>query len=435
MIASKKTLAALIAVVLVLCAGIYFALTYNKNSDKMPEEDGETSIVTAFEKDYSLLDAVKISNSEGEFEFAKIGEDKFEADGNPDIILNNSRVKFLFDEICSVTAEKEVEKSASDLSKYSLDAPKSVVTAHFSDGDVIFKIGGQTSTGSYFMAVDDDVYIVSTSKGSLFENNLAYYRNTNILSVSADDLTQISFAGENDTVTLKKEGNDWKITAPINTDAYQGSVNEHILTKFENISISEFVEDNAADLSKYGFSRYVYFEDSKGAKQKILVGSKSGSGYYIMLENSKSVYTSPIDSLSFISLKAINFTDGFACLTNIKDITGVDVNDIQNGKKYAFSIDRNGENETYKANGVEVMKEKFTDIYQKIIGIKASDFAFGKNGGEKICEIVYHMNDGSDKTVEIYTLEVRKYLAKVSGKGDYIIPSGDVDDMLAAVKE
>ena len=435
MITGKKTIIALIAVVLVLCAGIYFALTYSKDKTDVPES-GESSIVTAFEKDVSLLESVEITNENGTFTIEKSG-DEYIANGNPDIALSKTRASFLFDEICSVTAEKEVEKAASDLSAYSLDNPKCSAVAHFSDGDVTFKTGGQTSTGSYFFAVDGDVYIVSTSKGELFANPLSYYRNTKILEVDAEKLTHIAFVGDKDSVTLVKNGEEWKITSPVNADAYLGSVSENILAKAGNISISEFIEDNAADLSKYGFSsgKYVYFEDSDGKKQKIFVGDKNGDKYYIMTENNKNVYTAPYDSLSYISLKAVNFTDGFVCLTNIKDITGLDITDVKNNKTYSLSIERSGDSETYKKDGVEVTSEKFKDMYQKIIAVKSDDFAFGRNGNEKVCEIVYHMNDKSDMRVEFFTLESRRLLAKVSGKGEYIAVSDDVDAALAAVKQ
>ena len=91
--------------------------------------------------------------------------------------------------------------------------------------------------------------------------------------------------------------------------------------------------------------------------------------------------------------------------------------------------------ETYKKDGVEVTSEKFKDMYQKIIAVKSDDFAFGRNGNEKICEIVYHMNGGSDLRVEFFTLEPRRLLARVSGKGEYIAVSDDVDSALAAVKQ
>ena len=435
MITGKKMIIALIAVVLVLCAGIYFALTYTKDKGES-EKGGESNIVTAFEKDVSLLESVEITNENGTFTLEKSG-DEYIANGDKGIEISKTRVSFLFNEICSVTAEKEVEKNAEDLAKYSLDTPKCSAVAHFSDGDVTFKTGGQTSAGSYFFSIDNDVYIVSTSKGEVFANPLSYYRNTKILNVDTEKLTHIAFSGDNDTVTLVKNGEEWKITSPVNADAYLGSVSENILAKAGNISIVDFVEDNAQDIEKYGFSsgKYVYFEDSDGKKQKIFVGAKNGENYYIMTENSKNVYTAPYDSLSYINLKAVNFTDGFVCLTNIKDITGLDITDDKNGKTYKLTIERNGDNETYKKDGVEVTSEKFKDMYQKIIAVKADDFAFGRNGNEKVCEIVYHMNDGSDLRVEFFALESRRLLARVSGKGEYIAVSDDVDAALAAVKQ
>ena len=66
MITGKKTIIALVAVVLVLCAGIYFALTFNKTDDET-ENTGESNIVTAFEKDVSLLESVEITNENGTF--------------------------------------------------------------------------------------------------------------------------------------------------------------------------------------------------------------------------------------------------------------------------------------------------------------------------------------------------------------------------------
>ena len=77
MITGKKTIIALVAVVLVLCAGIYFALTFNKTDDET-ENTGESNIVTAFEKDVSLLESVEITNENGTFTLEKSGDEYIE---------------------------------------------------------------------------------------------------------------------------------------------------------------------------------------------------------------------------------------------------------------------------------------------------------------------------------------------------------------------
>lgn len=439
MIASKKTVVILIIVLLLLSLGVYFALMYNPQSetDIQTETEGEKEeYITVFERDKESLNSISISLDNESFVFEKGENNNFVANGNKDIILRNSAVSLLASEVCSISAQKEIEKNVSDLSKYSLDKPESTIKLTFGDEVCEFKTGGKTTGGTQFFMINNDVYLISSSKASTFSNPLSYYREKNILTVDTTLISYISYKNNGDEIILKKnlEKEEWNILSPITQIADFGSVNEKILSQIGNLKINKFVDDNPENYLTYGIGEnYLCLEDTNGKRQKIYIGKKQDGEYFIKLENSTLVYSCLLDAISFTELGAVDYTNKFVALINIKDIKNVEIYDHITNKSYNLEPYFEGEKETYKIDGKEVVKEKFTDAYQKVIGIMFTEFNDGTQMYKKQYTIKYNMLDGSIKTIDFYTFEDRKHVALVNNKKAYTVLTGYLTDMIAAL--
>jgi len=353
-------------------------------------------------------------------------------------VIRKSSVSFLFNEIADISAQKEIEKDVKDASLYSLDKPVCVVNAIFDDGEYVIKAGGKTTEGTQFLMINNDVYLVSSSKADTFLNPLSYYREKNILEVDTQSLSYISYKYNGDVVTLekKKDLDEWIITSPIGENADFGSINEKILSQIGNLKINKFVDDSLKDYKKYDIGEnYLYLKDTASKEQKIFIGAKKDGEYFIKCQNNGCVYSCASDAISFVELKAADYTNKFVALVNVKDIKNVEIYDLTQNKNYNLAPLFEGKKETYKIDGIEVVKEKFTDAYQKVIGIMFTDFSNGKEKGEKQYTIKYNMLDNSTKTVDFYTYKDRKHIAVLDNRYSYEVLSGYLSDMIAALNK
>ncbi|UKI36178.1 MAG: hypothetical protein L6V93_19810 [Clostridiales bacterium] len=103
-------------------------------------------------KDVSLLESVEITNEKRHVHAGKKSGDEYIANGDNGIEISKTRVSFLFDEICSVTAEKEVEKCGGFVEIQFKHPEMHRGCAFFSDGDVTFKNGRSNVNGFIFFS-------------------------------------------------------------------------------------------------------------------------------------------------------------------------------------------------------------------------------------------------------------------------------------------
>lgn len=98
-----------------------------------------------------------------------------------------------------------------------------------------------------------------------------------LVDLSSDDLEEIHFKTEEETITFKKESEDtWLITEPIKAKADKNEVNR-IADDFSSLKIDRVVEEEPEDLTKYGIPQKeisLKYKDKENPV-KILVGSEN----------------------------------------------------------------------------------------------------------------------------------------------------------------
>ncbi len=98
-----------------------------------------------------------------------------------------------------------------------------------------------------------------------------------LVDLSSDDVEKIVFKTEEQTITFTKEdGGDWLITDPLEAKADKYEV-DRIAGDFSALDIDRVVEEEPADLEKYGIPQKeisLFFKD-KEALVKILVGMEN----------------------------------------------------------------------------------------------------------------------------------------------------------------
>src|SRR4051794_29414305 len=75
---------------------------------------------------------------------------------------------------------------------------------------------------------------------------------TKLLSIPDDQFQEIRIKKVTDErITLKRDGNKWRLTAPVNLNADLEAVNG-MATALGNLNADKVIEENAADLKAYG---------------------------------------------------------------------------------------------------------------------------------------------------------------------------------------
>ncbi len=117
-----------------------------------------------------------------------------------------------------------------------------------------------------------------------------------ILALKEGDIVAIAIKKKDvDAVVLRKDGNDWRITAPQSLAADQSAVSG-MVSPLETLDSQRLVQDKASDLGQYGLSQpslAIGITEKNGQTQRLLIGDSTptGTGVYTKVDADPRVFT------------------------------------------------------------------------------------------------------------------------------------------------
>ena len=189
----QKRTFVILAIVLVAClAGYLGLLNYNKyKSDD--DSESESDSVEALSLDSSDVESLSFLIDGQEYSFSRIksddtsdetestesektdteteensesstdDDDQWVCDNDTSLKINTSKVTSLLGNATSITASKKFDSDA-DISDFGLDEPQNVVKLSTDDKTYTITIGEKNAIlGEYYIKVNDDVYLSSTT--------------------------------------------------------------------------------------------------------------------------------------------------------------------------------------------------------------------------------------------------------------------------------
>lgn len=304
----------LLAVVLLLGA-TYFVTNNKKNADNL-ESSSQSETIKVLNLNPDTIHEIVIEHQNERLVFLKkenkwmltepsnINYDQVLADGLPLSILY-------------FTASKQITEKADDLAQYGLDNP-SIISVKTSDGkSEILEIGKLTSSKDsyYFKNKDSDkIYIIDKTKVDSVLLTSNSIKDKNVLSLKrelqsrmlADDIVSIVMQKDGKLVLSarkNKEGDSWSLAAPEAGDLDKSKMTP-VLNAISKVLALEFIDDNPANLDKYGLKSPKYsleFENSTGRK-KLLIGEEkvNGKEFYAKVEGENDVFSLNIAGFNFL---------------------------------------------------------------------------------------------------------------------------------------
>lgn len=385
--------AIILIVVLALMVTGYVFLKNKKSAGNANEASTtETETVKIIDVAADKAQEITIESKDSKLIFGKKEKDWVLTQPS-DIKVDSSAVSSLTSDILALNADKVIEENAADLSKYGLATPGTKVTVKLTDGSLkVLEMGDSTPTkDGYYVKLQgsNKVYTIGSYTGDRFVNTKKQIRVKTLFEGKAEDVTAIGMEkGGKVVFVAKKSGEDWSLTAPI-----EGSVNTSnlgpIIDASVGTSITEFVEENPADLDKYGLKNPSYaleVETKKDGKVKLLLGKedKQNSCYYAKLDGKNDVFTVATSAFNFLDKPLKEIIDVFAYIVNINDVSNIVVD--MDGQTTNIGIETNKDDkdkDKFTVNGKDAtMKDQkgdqpFRKYYQALIGVTLSEIEIG----------------------------------------------------------
>ncbi len=434
----KRIFTGLVIAVIVAFGAYFGVLVYRNGQAKKAVEEENKKIV--FDFDPSEIKEFEAVNSSGEYGL-KLSVSGWEFTKGEPFKLDSTRISGIAETMSRLKATKILtEELPADLSPYGLDKPQKVIFIFKNGSRKILDIGSKVPGDSAYYVKNEDsdtIYIVSEADAQKMSVEVNSLKDRNLFNIiSTDEITAFKYTDHGKLIyDLKKENNEWKMTAPFN----RGSVNSAGITAVTSMIIraeSTTLLDVPADLSEYGFDKPSYEVDISTADMTL---SMIFGSYYDENENyiyayekaANQVYVFPVASLGFpgsATEDVLNKRLHHEAFSNITEFD-LDVFGTKIKVDYDYVVEE-GKTSSYAVNGISVNREDddilwtFNDFINSITGLSFEnvyeDASFTTEGKEPEVKIVYSLKEGGKYTVELYAAENDKSLLQMVENGKYM---------------
>ena len=235
-----KTLG-LLVIFAALAAYVYFyEIKGGEEREKIKELEEQ---LFNFEPD--SVESIKISSFSNTFYFER-------KDGTWIILkpvetgADNSNIDGLLNTLKNLKKDRELKIKKEDLRSYGLSGKPLQVNLFFNnDGMDSIRFGINTPVGSntYVNKIDTVVYTVPQNTRNSVSKSLFDWRDKSVAKVKQNEINEFKLKNKNGKFHFLKEGSDWMLKSPIETNADNSSVNS-ILSKMEYGRVKEVVSES-----------------------------------------------------------------------------------------------------------------------------------------------------------------------------------------------
>ncbi|MCX7773740.1 MAG: DUF4340 domain-containing protein, partial [Clostridia bacterium] len=224
-------------------------------------------------------------------------------------------------------------------------------------------------------------------------------------AITAQDLTALTFYKDGAKVFVSKastSATDWVLTFPLERKVDYNDFSK-FLSWVASMRVSQYVEENAADLKVYGLDTPKYvFEYTLGGKNYVLkLGIQKDSKYYAQMEGNPAVFTLDASTLNFVDMPILDLIENFVYIPTIYDVEKLVIN--MDGRTDTLLINANKEDTTkdsYSINGKKVEGDDkqtlFKRYYQAAIAIAGDKIDLeAKPSGTAVISLTYTLKQAN----------------------------------------
>ena len=438
-----------LALVVVLAGlGAYIYFVESKRPAASSSVDGEPAREKFFTVETDKINEVKLTHK-GQTTLLRKGDGGWKIVEPVQVDADPPEAISLAQAISNLESVRPVVDNPADLKQFGLAEPQIVVEFKAEGGAAgSFKLGGKNPTQTEIYAMkggENKVVLVSSFQESSFNKEPFALRDKKILKFDRDKADALTLNKGAGSLELTRADSEWKVTRPVPGRSDYSAI-EGFLTRLSSANMSKLLEENAADLAKYGLDKpsMTVSVGSGSAKATLLVGKTENDQTYAKDASRPMVFT--VDSTLQTDLNK-GFDDyrkkelfefrpfGLAKLRAVLDAPG--------GPK-TYEIEKvapakPGDAETWKVTRVggsshNADSAAMDDLLNKLAGIKAESFVTGnaKTGLDKPALVVsVSYDEGKFERVRFGVVGDNAYGRR---DGEELVGKIDTNSMKAAMQ-
>ena len=501
----KKSMNLITAVaVLVVLSGAYVGVkTYvakQEEKENAKEEEEKTQVFSISSED---VQSIKFVIDKKEVTFEKNNDEWVKSDER-DFPVDQDKLIEAIGSLNNVEADRVLD-NVTDTTEYGLDDPTNTITITDKDGkETVLHVGMENaSTSQYYVENGEDeskIYVVADSVFQPFMKTLYDYAKAGTFPViDSSSISNVTVDENDDSYTLTKDDNTglWNIQDKDGVEKADSAKVSSLTSSIASIAYGSFVNYNCTDLSEYGLDKPYgtitidyqeevevesdSSEDASAAdsteedtsatdsteedtsitdsadtqtrmvnrEMTILVGDQSDDdGRYVMVNNSKEIYTISNDTLSvFLGKTKEDFWDMTVSYLSVNNLESLQAE--YQGETHVIDVSRETSEDnsddssttstttlSYQLDGTELDDSiPFTTFYNKLINMT----------GQKRLTEKYENNNEPDFNVELIDVDGEKmyiayyqydtnFYAAVVGQKVYLVNKMTVKELIDSYK-
>lgn len=434
----------IISVVILALIGAFLTVYFIMPGEETPQivENSEIETISVFNVDSDTVTEISVKSQEEEYNITK-NENEWKLSNENGLNVSKTKIQSLVYVASSVYATKIISENPQDAEKFGFNENSSSVTIHTKDGNSkTIVIGDETldKENVYVKLYDEDtIYLKSVSGVKSLIPDYKSFINMELVSVDLSNLSLLKH------VYIEKDGNTpikleytevgktshaWRMLSPVYSEVNGQVLSDNVLTDIAEFKASQIAEAHSGDLALYGFDK-PYAEFSIGYDNKttkLVFGDVYDSYRFVMLSGFDTVYMVKDSSLDFLDVPYQNLMSRLVHVEYLDKISKVEIN-IEDE---ILILEAN--EDSYKINGQQIEKSRFSKVYQAIIGISLDSVDLSPvTNSTPVVSIKYTRKDGSVTKVDFISVSDRNYRALVDGKGNCITAKKNVTEAVEFV--
>lgn len=298
--------------VLLLGIVLYYYLVDIPAEKKQLEEKERAGKIILFEKDQVeefILEKKDFSlhlkrNSRDDWELIKPVQAKADAD----------TVFAFLSFLHSAKFSRVVEDSAKDLSVYGLKKPSMTITLQLQGSDKKTLLVGDDHPMNKYLYVkregEDKVLLAGDSREAL-DKSLFDFRDRGLLKFREEDITGVEFQNDEESFSLDKQNDLWKIIDGEKAKADAGEI-KNFLKLVDKFKVKKFLHEKPDSLAPYGLDKPSARLTLKTGKEDgpltlLVGGKKEDEGYYGKIKNAQNIVLLGNQLVKTLTKKAVDF--------------------------------------------------------------------------------------------------------------------------------
>lgn len=210
---------------------------------------------------------------------------------------DESTINSIIGDLVSARITRDITATADQLKNFGLTDPKVKLEVKLKNGQSHkIELGDKDFSGSAVYAKIDGGQSIASLSGSLLtsaDKDLKDLRDRSVLGgLSQYDIKGLKLNTESGPVALAKEGEVWKLTAPVSGNAEESEVNS-LLSEITSAKAADVVSETADDLAKYGLNASkvgLTAQLTSGGERVLSIGSKVDEQYYAKVSDRPQIY-------------------------------------------------------------------------------------------------------------------------------------------------